>query len=59
MDGFRTVSKAPSQLLLTEAKSQLAGSAGAGAGSVLYDMANVATDFQTAANNDLGDVSDK
>lgn len=58
VDGFRTVSKAPSQLLLTEAKSQLAGSAGAGAGSVLYDMANVATDFQTAANNDLGDVSD-
>ena len=57
MDGFRTVSKAPTQLLVTEAKSQLAGSAGAGAGSVLYDMANVATDFSTAANNDLGDIS--
>jgi hypothetical protein len=57
-DGFRTVSKAPSQLLVTEAKSQLAGAGGAGAGSVLYDMANVATDFSTAANNDLGEISD-
>src|SRR5210317_979058 len=57
-DGFRTVAKAPSQLLVTEAKAQLASAGGAGAGSVLYDMANVATDFQTAANNDLGDVSD-
>ena len=57
-DGFRTVSKAPSQLLVTEAKSQLAGAGGAGAGSVLYDMANVATDFNVAANNDLGDISD-
>ena len=57
VDGFRTVSKAPTQLLVTEAKSQLAGSVGAGAGSVLYDMANVATDFKTAANNDLGEVS--
>jgi hypothetical protein len=57
-DGFRTVSKAPTQLLVTEAKSQLAGAGGAGAGSVLYDMANVATDFNVAANNDLGDVSD-
>lgn len=57
-DGFRTVGRAPSQLLLTEAKSQLAGSAGAGAGSILYDAANIATDFQTAANNDLGDISD-
>jgi hypothetical protein len=57
-DGFRTVSKAPSQLLITEAKSQLAGAGGAGAGSVLYDMANVATDFNVAANNDLGEISD-
>src|SRR6056300_434770 len=57
VDGFRTVSKAPSQLLVTEAKSQLAGAGGAGAGSVLYDMANVATDFSTAANNDLGEIS--
>ena len=57
-DGFRTVSKAPSQLLVTEAKSQLAGAGGAGAGSVLYDMANVATDFNVAANNDLGEISD-
>ena len=57
VDGFRTVSKAPSQLLVTEAKSQLAGAGGAGAGSILYDMANVATDFNTAANNDLGDIS--
>ena len=57
-DGFRTVSKAPTQLLVTEAKSQLAGAGGAGAGSILYDMANVATDFSTAANNDLGEISD-
>ena len=57
-DGFRTASKAPSQLLLTEAKSQLAGSAGAGAGSLLYDAANLATDFKTAAFNDLGNVSE-
>src|SRR6056300_1988384 len=58
VDGFRTVSKAPSQLLVTEAKSQLAGSAGAGAGSVLYDMANVATDFNVAVNKDLAAISD-
>ena len=57
MDGFRTVAKAPSQLLVTEAKAQLASAGGAGAGSVLYDIANVATDFQTAANNDLGNIS--
>tara|TARA_R100001594_G_scaffold15901_2_gene33040 strand:+ start:1683 stop:4727 length:3045 start_codon:yes stop_codon:yes gene_type:complete len=56
-DGFRTVGAAPTQLITTEVKAQLAGSVGAGAGSVLYDMANVATDFETAANNDLGDVS--
>src|SRR6056300_1128920 len=35
----------------------LANTGGAGAGSVLYDIANVATDFQTAANNDLGNIS--
>ena len=57
VDGFRTVGAAPTQLITTEVKAQLAGSVGAGAGSVLYDMANVATDFETAANNDLGDVS--
>ena len=57
VDGFRTVSKAPSQVLVTTIKGDLAGSVGAGAGSVLYDAANVATDFATAANNDLGDVS--
>lgn len=57
VDGFRTVSKAPTQLLVTTVKGDLAGAAGAGAGSVLYDAANVATDFKTAANNDLGDVS--
>ncbi len=57
-DGFRTVSKAPTQILTTTVKGDLAGSAGAGAGSVLYDMANVATDFETAANNDLGNISD-
>ena len=57
VDGFRTVSKAPSQVLVTTIKGDLAGSVGAGAGSVLYDAANVATDFATAANNDLGEVS--
>ena len=57
VDGFRTVSKAPTQLLVTTVKGDLAGSVGAGAGSLLYDAANVATDFKTAANNDLGDVS--
>lgn len=57
VDGFRTVSKAPTQLLVTTVKGDLAGAAGAGAGSILYDAANVATDFKTAANNDLGDVS--
>src|SRR5210317_832238 len=57
-DGFRTVSKAPTQILTTTVKGDLAGSVGAGAGSVLYDMANVATDFETAANNDLGNISD-
>ena len=57
VDGFRTVGAAPTQLITTEVKAQLAGSVGAGSGSVLFDMANVATDFQTAANNDLGDVS--
>ena len=57
-DGFRTVSKAPTQILTTTVKGDLAGSLGAGAGSVLYDMANVATDFSTAANNDLGEISD-
>ena len=56
-DGFRTVSKAPTQALVTTVKGDLAGSLGAGAGSVLYDMANVATDFSTAANNDLGNIS--
>lgn len=58
VDGFRTVSKAPTQLLVTTVKGDIAGSLGAGAGSILYDAANVATDFKTAANNDLGDVSD-
>ena len=57
VDGFRTVSKAPSQLLLTTIKGDLAGAVGAGAGSVLYDAANIATDFSTAANNDLGAIS--
>lgn len=57
VDGFRTVSKAPTQVLVTTAKGDIAGSLGAGAGSILYDAANVATDFKTAANNDLGDVS--
>jgi len=56
-DGFRQVAAAPTQIAITTAKGDLAGAVGAGAGSVLYDAANVATDFATAANNDLGEVS--
>ena len=56
-DGFRQLSKAPTQIAITTVKGDLAGAVGAGAGSILYDAANVATDFATAANNDLGDVS--
>lgn len=57
-DGFRTLGRAPTQLAITEAKSQLAGAGGAAGGSVLYDMANVATDFNVALNDDLANVSD-
>tara|TARA_R100001460_G_scaffold108381_1_gene159298 strand:- start:33 stop:3128 length:3096 start_codon:yes stop_codon:yes gene_type:complete len=56
-DGFRNLSKFPSQLLATEVKSQLVSSAGAGAGSVLYDAANMATDFNGAVLQDLSEVS--
>ena len=50
----------PSQLLVTEAKAQLASAGGAGAGSILFDAGkHVATDFQwCSANNDLSEVSD-
>jgi hypothetical protein len=57
VDGFRLLGRAPTQLLATEAKAQAASAVGAGAGSVLYDMANVATDFNVAVNDDLAQVS--
>jgi len=68
LDGFRTVGlrggvlrgkAAPgaSQLLQTEIKAQAASAAGAGAGSILYDVANMATDFENAVNKDLGEIS--
>ena len=58
-DGFRMAGSAPSQLLVTEAKAQVASAeAGAGAGSILYDkLANVATDINVATNSDLAEVS--
>lgn len=56
-DGFRMAGSAPSQLLVTEAKAQVASAAGAGAGSILYDAANVATDINVATNSDLAEVS--
>ena len=56
-DGFRLAGTAPSQLLVTEAKAQVASAAGAGAGSILYDAANVATDINVATNNDLSQIS--
>ena len=58
MDGFRTLGKAPTQALVTEVKAQLAGNVGAGGGSVLYDMANMATDFDGAVMQDLSEISD-
>jgi hypothetical protein len=58
IDGFRLVSKAPTQLLVTEAKSQVLSAGGAAGGSVLYDIANVATDMNVATNQDLAEVSD-
>ena len=57
VDGFRTIGTAPSQLLVTEAKAQVASAAGAGAGSILYDAANVATDINVATNSDLSEIS--
>lgn len=58
VDGFRTVGRAPSQLLQTELKAQAASMAGAGAGSVLYDVANLSTDFKNTVFNDLSEVSE-
>lgn len=53
-----TLSRGGAQLLATEAKSQLYSAGGAGAGSISYDMANLATDFAGAAQRDLGEISD-
>ena len=58
VDGTRNLSKYPSQLLVTEAKAQLASAGGAGVGSILYDAANMATDFNGAVLQDLSEVSD-
>ena len=48
----------PTQLLQTELKSQLLGMGGAGTGSLLYGMAEAATDIGGAAQEDLANVSD-
>jgi len=58
VDGTRNLSKYPSQLLVTEAKAQLGSAGGAGVGSILYDAANMATDFKGAVQQDLSEVSD-
>lgn len=50
--------RGPTQLLATEAKSQLFGAAGAGAGSATFDLANFATDFGVYSTLDLGEISD-
>ena len=49
---------APTQLLQTEAKSQLLGMGGAGVGSSLYGMAEAVTDIGGATQEDLASVSD-
>ena len=48
---------APTQLLQTEAKSQLLGMGGAGVGSALYGMAEAVTDIGGATQEDLANVS--
>ncbi len=48
----------PSQLLQTELKSQAAGIAGAGAGSVTYGIAEALTDQGGATHEDLARVSE-
>jgi len=48
---------APTQLLHTEAKSQLLGMGGAGVGSALYGMAEAVTDIGAATQEDLASVS--
>ena len=48
----------PTQLLHTELKSQLLGMGGAGTGSLLYGMAEAATDIGGAAQEDLAAISD-
>jgi len=44
--------------LATEATSLLAGSAGAGAGSILYDMGNLGSDFVAATSADMANLTD-
>lgn len=48
----------PTQLLQTELKSQMLGMGGAGTGSLLYGMAEAATDVGGAVQEDLANVSD-
>jgi len=48
----------PTQLLHTELKSQMLGMGGAGTGSLLYGMAEAATDVGGAVQEDLANVSD-
>ena len=44
--------------LSTEAASIAAGAAGAGAGSVLYDIANLGSDFVAATSEDMANLTD-
>jgi len=58
-DGFRQLRKAgPSQFLETELKSIAYGTAGAGIGSLTFDVANYATDFTAASSLDLAELTD-
>jgi len=49
----------PSGLMFTEAKAQVAGMGGAGAGSLLYGAAETLTDLPAALSQDLGEVSNQ
>jgi len=44
--------------LATEATSLLAGASGAGAGSILYDMGNLGSDFVAATSADMANLTD-
>lgn len=56
-DYIKNLVKFPSKGLVMEAKAQLASAGGAGAGSLTYDIANMATDYNGAVLQDLSKVS--